>query len=168
MQLSTGLDAAGLCVAKHPFDSGRHCHCRFGPECVNALLRRNLPGRMGQELLAHAGRRGRRGNLRATCVSSRRRLPLRARLLFWSSIDRPRVYQRIAAAYHRERHSRSGMLSREPISPKPCDATIDASINPKHNHLLASLPHDQCSDGYRTWNNWTDHWGTYSTRQVAP
>jgi CRP-like cAMP-binding protein len=35
------------------------------------------------------------------------------------------------------------MLSREPISPKPCDATIDASINPKHNHLLASLPHDQ-------------------------
>jgi CRP-like cAMP-binding protein len=39
------------------------------------------------------------------------------------------------------------MLSREPPPPRPCGATIGASINPKHNHLLASLPPDQ-------WQRW--------------
>jgi CRP-like cAMP-binding protein len=39
------------------------------------------------------------------------------------------------------------MLNRESTSPRPCGAPIDASINPKHNHLLAALPHDQ-------WQRW--------------
>jgi CRP-like cAMP-binding protein len=42
------------------------------------------------------------------------------------------------------------MLSREPTSPRSCGATIDASINPEHNHLLASLPDDQ-------WQRWLPH-----------
>jgi CRP-like cAMP-binding protein len=39
------------------------------------------------------------------------------------------------------------MLSRGPTSPRACDSRIDAPINPKHNHLLASLPPDQ-------WERW--------------
>lgn len=98
--------------------------------------------RHGQES-AHAGRRGRCGNHGATCIPSRWRLSVWARLLFGCSTDGPRMYQCIKASHHCEWHSRSSMLSRESTSPRSCSAAIDASINPKHNHLLASLPHDQ-------------------------
>jgi CRP-like cAMP-binding protein len=39
------------------------------------------------------------------------------------------------------------MLSREPAPFRFGSATIDSSTNPKHNHLLAALPHDQ-------WQRW--------------
>jgi CRP-like cAMP-binding protein len=42
------------------------------------------------------------------------------------------------------------MLSRDPAAPQNCSVTNDSSTNPKHNHLLAALPHDQ-------WQRWLPH-----------
>jgi CRP-like cAMP-binding protein len=42
------------------------------------------------------------------------------------------------------------VLSGEPASPRARGVTIDASTDPKHNHLLAALPHDQ-------WQRWLPH-----------
>jgi CRP-like cAMP-binding protein len=42
------------------------------------------------------------------------------------------------------------VLSGEPASPRACGVTIDASNDPKHNHLLAALPDDQ-------WQRWLPH-----------
>jgi hypothetical protein len=42
------------------------------------------------------------------------------------------------------------MLSGQPALSRSSSVTIDASTNPKHNHLLAALPPDQ-------WQRWLPH-----------
>jgi CRP-like cAMP-binding protein len=42
------------------------------------------------------------------------------------------------------------VLSGEPALPRAFSVPVDAPTNPKHNHLLAALPHDQ-------WQRWLPH-----------